>query len=359
GPSYAYLGDRWQSTPDGVKGHDFIYISEPMKFAANGAISPLASFTNSFTVDLAPGTPSPAPAVRRNLAEGKAVTASSSFENQGWGRAFLTDGGNFSETGVSMGWSSDATLGASHTEWVTVDLGGAYAVDRIVLHPRVTTGGPGGCPSTIPDDSLAGAGFPSDFAIDVSTDNTTWTTVISRTGYPAPYIVPQRFGISARTARYVRITGTQLRPVSGEYRMQLAEVAVYEAAPASAAGGAGGFGGNGVGAAGGIGGGGHPGGGGGGAGGRVGAAGQGGAPGVAGSGGTGGQVSAPGGQSGSGGAPTGTGGMPGQPGAAGAPATGSNGCTCAAGGNSGARAFGFLLLGAAAATIRTRRRRRA
>jgi hypothetical protein len=256
GPQYSYLGDRWQSTGDGVKGHDFIYISEPMQFSANGSISPLASFTNSFTVDLAPGTPSPGPAVTRNLAKGKTVTASSSYETGGWGRAYVTDGGNFSQSGVSMGWSSDGTLGANHTEWLAIDLGASYAIDRIVLYPRVATGGTGTCPSTIADDSLAGAGFPSDFSIDLSTDNSTWTTVASRTAYPAPYIVAQRFGISPGTARYVRITGTQLRPVSGEYRMQFAEVAVYEAsADASggdAGGAAGGVAGDAGGAAGGV-----------------------------------------------------------------------------------------------------------
>ena len=243
GPQYAYLGDRWQSTPDGVKGHDFIYISEPMEFSSNGSVSPLASFTNSFTVDLAPGTTSPGPAVPRDLAKAKTVTASSSYEAGGWGRVHVTDGGNFSQTGVSMGWSSNGTLGANHTEWVAVDLGDAHTVDRVVLYPRVTTGGTGTCPSTIPGDSAPGAGFPADFSIDVSTDNATWTTVVSKTGYPAPYIVPQRFAISPQMARYVRITGTQLRPVSGEYRLQFAEIAVYQSA-AGTGGGAGGAAGN-------------------------------------------------------------------------------------------------------------------
>jgi MYXO-CTERM domain-containing protein len=368
GPQYAYLGDRWQSTPDGVKGHDFIYISEPMQFSADGSILPLAPFTNSFTVDLAPGAASAGPAVTRNLAKGKTVTASSSYENGGWGRIQVTDGGNFSQTGVSMGWSSNETIGANHTEWLAIDLGASYEIDRIVLYPRVTTGGTGTCPSTIPDDSQAGAGFPSDFSIDLSTDNSAWTTVISQTGYPAPYIAPQRFAITPSMARYVRITGTQLRLVSGEYRLQLAEVGVYEAAAsaggaagASAAGAAGAAGATGEGRAGASGGGsadsqgGADGGGsGGGASGGAGNS-QGIASGV-GNGGAGGQIATAGGQSG-GSESAHSGGE--APGAASAEKTGGASCACSVAGHGSVEdGFGAALVGIALTAARLRRRRK-
>ena len=41
GPAYLWMGDRWGSRPDGVKGHDFQFWSAPLKFSANGAILPL------------------------------------------------------------------------------------------------------------------------------------------------------------------------------------------------------------------------------------------------------------------------------------------------------------------------------
>ena len=154
------------------------------------------------------------------------------------------------------------------------EYGAPAMFDRVVLYPRVNTSGTGTCPDTIPDDALAGAGFPSDFTIESSTDNASWTNLVSRSSFPAPYIVAQRFNVTPTVGRYVRITGTRLNPVGGEYRMQFAEIAVY----AAQSGGGG--------ADGGAGGGGGAGAGGGGASGRAGAGGMGG--GGAGAGGSGG-----------------------------------------------------------------------
>ena len=41
GTAYIWMGDRWGSRPDGVKGHDFQYWSSPLEFTANGGILPL------------------------------------------------------------------------------------------------------------------------------------------------------------------------------------------------------------------------------------------------------------------------------------------------------------------------------
>ena len=41
GPMYVWMGDRWGSRPDGVKGHDFQFWSEPLTFRADGSIEPL------------------------------------------------------------------------------------------------------------------------------------------------------------------------------------------------------------------------------------------------------------------------------------------------------------------------------
>jgi hypothetical protein len=41
GPAYIWMGDRWESCPDGVKGHDFQFWSAPLKFSPDGDILPI------------------------------------------------------------------------------------------------------------------------------------------------------------------------------------------------------------------------------------------------------------------------------------------------------------------------------
>ena len=41
GTVYIWMGDRWGSRPDGVKGHDFQYWSRPLQFTDDGSILPL------------------------------------------------------------------------------------------------------------------------------------------------------------------------------------------------------------------------------------------------------------------------------------------------------------------------------
>lgn len=61
GTAYIWMGDRWGSTPDGIKGHDFQYWSNPLQFDGAGNIATL-QWVDSWTVDLAVGpTPTPAP----------------------------------------------------------------------------------------------------------------------------------------------------------------------------------------------------------------------------------------------------------------------------------------------------------
>lgn len=45
---WMWIGDRWQSAPDGIKGHDFTYWS-PLAFLANGTIVPMV-WADNFTV---------------------------------------------------------------------------------------------------------------------------------------------------------------------------------------------------------------------------------------------------------------------------------------------------------------------
>ncbi len=41
GLAFIWMADRWQSTPDGVKGHDFQFWSAPLEFNTNGDILPI------------------------------------------------------------------------------------------------------------------------------------------------------------------------------------------------------------------------------------------------------------------------------------------------------------------------------
>lgn len=145
-----------------------------------------------------------------NLAAGRAVSTSSSYEGDGWSRTALTDGQTRSALGYSMGWSSD---GAS-TATATVDLAGPTRFSSVVLRPRT-------------DGEALGAGFPVDFTVQVSDDNAGWTTVATRTGQTRPGVAGQTLSFTPVTARYVRIAATKLAadPV-GDPRLQLAELEV-------------------------------------------------------------------------------------------------------------------------------------
>lgn len=146
-----------------------------------------------------------------NAAEGKPVTASSSYQADGWSTGAATDGRRSSVPGA-MGWSSLSSPTVNHTESATVDLGASKPVSRIDLYPRN-------------DGANTGAGFPIDFTVQVSNDNTNWATVASRTGHPRPGNAAQSFPFASTQARYVRVTGTNLRPDQfGNYHLQFAEI---------------------------------------------------------------------------------------------------------------------------------------
>ena len=150
-----------------------------------------------------------------NAAQGDTVTASSSAEIAGaWSLPYATDGLVLATN--PLGWSSNNSLTSNHSEWVKVDLGASTSINQVVLWPRI-------------DGVNAGYGFPINFVIAVSTNNSTWTTVASRTNYAKPTGTAQPFSFTARSARYIRITGSSLRANpndSNSYRMQIAEIQV-------------------------------------------------------------------------------------------------------------------------------------
>ncbi|MBB5890741.1 discoidin domain-containing protein [Kutzneria kofuensis] len=156
-----------------------------------------------------------------DLAIQKPVTASSSYEADGWSAKNLVDGSS------STAWSSDSSLDKNHTESLTVDLAGALNVRKLVLYPRG-------------DGSNVGTGFPVDFTVDTTLDDPTspdarWTKIFTEAGFPKPTsAAPLEFSLATSfggaSAGALRITGTNLSTdPNGQYRMQLAEVAVYGA----------------------------------------------------------------------------------------------------------------------------------
>ncbi|WP_165956413.1 glycoside hydrolase domain-containing protein [Kribbella antibiotica] len=150
-----------------------------------------------------------------NRADGKVVTATNSITDWGWSPYGLTDGRN-GTTAASGGFSTEALPQASKQS-VTVDLGAPGPVSRVDLWPR-------------DDGANAGYGFPEDFTIQTSPDNSTWTTQVTRTGFANPGGAVQSFAFPSATARYVRVEATKHRvegPGGNTYRMQFAELQAY------------------------------------------------------------------------------------------------------------------------------------
>ncbi len=158
-------------------------------------------------------------------ASGAVATTSSSIEDvgEGWSVSSLSDGRrhSFEPVKVNMrGWSSAVHTTADTTETVRVDLGAVKPVDTMVLWPR--------------DSQVAnGKGFPSGFAIQGSTDDATWTTLYTATGYndALPVDGPQTFAFPAGEYRYLKVDATQLTSTSAtsepEFSFQLAELEAY------------------------------------------------------------------------------------------------------------------------------------
>ncbi len=142
------------------------------------------------------------------------VTASSDYEASGWSLNAVNDG-VLTSTPSSMGWTSSTNLTSNHTEWLQMNVGSQQTISEVDLYPRS-------------DGINTGYGFPVNFTIQVSNDGSTWTTVVTKTGYGFSTGV-QQFSFASQTARYVRVTGTSLRsnPNDGNsYRMQFAEMKV-------------------------------------------------------------------------------------------------------------------------------------
>ncbi|KRE70418.1 discoidin domain-containing protein [Paenibacillus sp. Soil750] len=160
----------------------------------------------------------------QNLAAGALSTFSSSYESSNWSSANLNDGQRNSVNG-SYGWTSNNTLTANHTEYVTLDLGSNQIVNTVNLYPRNDSGD-------------VGQNFPIDFTIQTSVDGVNWTTKVTRTGYALPGNVVQSFDFPTASVRYVKVEGTNLRQNpndANQYRMAFAEMEIYGVNHASGA----------------------------------------------------------------------------------------------------------------------------
>lgn len=153
------------------------------------------------------------------VSKGKAVTASSSLENDSWGKAKLTDGMT-TGTGYSSNDSYNSADVSANPPYVEIDLGSVMPVDSVVLYPRT-------------DESAIKAGhymFPQDFSVAVSEDGNsgTYQTVQTVTG-AADDALPDKITFDTVNTRYVRVTFTKLceDTTLGNRRLQLAEMEVY------------------------------------------------------------------------------------------------------------------------------------
>lgn len=154
-----------------------------------------------------------------NLALKKTATVSSTLNNGAWHENKLTDGDEMNLRGTEMcGWTSNYLTAFNHAEWVVIDLGTAYDINRVEIMPAGAAKG-GKCYA-----------FPSGFYLAVSEDGVVWKTVIVEQDYPIPTAKMQTFEFTTVRARYVRFVGTDLRMKpsdSNKYRMQIAEIGVY------------------------------------------------------------------------------------------------------------------------------------
>jgi alpha-L-rhamnosidase len=97
------------------------------------------------------------------------------------------------------------------TKWVQVDLGQAYAISNLKLHPKWHQG-------------LPGYGFPLRFHVEISNDPTfassnlvaSQTTDLVNPGY-----YPQSYSVANISARYVRVAATKLYYYAAEQRLHV------------------------------------------------------------------------------------------------------------------------------------------
>lgn len=181
--------------------------------AVTGASTTVTASTvagHTYNLTFSGGTPPKA-----NLAPKATASVSSDIADTDWWAGYANDGQTTTQTSTK-GWSSSANLGADHQEYFQLDFGTATTFTEVALSPRS-------------DPGNVGQGFPTNYSIALSNDGTNWTTATTGSAATAPSSTVT-VSFSAQTARYVRVTGLNLRLNPNDYnqyRMQLAEVSVF------------------------------------------------------------------------------------------------------------------------------------
>ena len=149
-----------------------------------------------------------------NVALGK--TAKTFSTHRDGAESTLTDG---KKDGQDF-WSSKAFAGfadhALYPEWVVVDLQRHHRIEAVRLCPRA-------------DAPHAGQGFPEDFTIEAAHEGELWKVLVQKKGYAAPVKAEaQTFAFAPCVARFVKVQATRLRPVAGNVRQHLFQLAEVE-----------------------------------------------------------------------------------------------------------------------------------
>ena len=142
-------------------------------------------------------------------------TAPSLYEQWGWKASHLNDG-IIEQTSSHSGWTSQPGLYRKHPEqgeWVTILLGKEYQTNEVILYP---------CNNA--------TYFPKEFTVEVSSDGITWTEVGKHTEDQNLGMTPRTVSFDTVSARFVKITATQMRTSGADgYMFQVAEIEVNRA----------------------------------------------------------------------------------------------------------------------------------
>lgn len=174
GTFYMYVGDRWVKNAATGRNGDYIWL--PVEFDSD---TPSVNYYQDWDLNIADGSwrkfdPS------RNLAAGKLATASSQTGENTASR--VTEAKTY-QNYIGMHWDS----AAGDDQWITVDLGSATDINRVILKWNVAAA--------------------KAFKIQTSTDQTSWKDVFSTTLGSSNSVTDEAFPTTS--ARYVRMLATQ------------------------------------------------------------------------------------------------------------------------------------------------------
>ena len=175
---YMFAGDRW--IKDAAHGRNGDYVWLPLEFDGD---TPMLNYYQDWEINVAAGEwrrfdPS------RNLAVGKLATASSEAGTNV--ARHVTDPKTYQDY-ASTYWESEA----SDPQWISVDLGAAQQINRVILKWNVSAA--------------------KEYKVQTSTDGNTWTDVLSSPHGSSSSVTDETFNTT--TVRYVRMYGTQRAPV--------------------------------------------------------------------------------------------------------------------------------------------------